>query len=173
MGVLTRPLGWRATRWRATTGRYQIGRESKGGILTLYIVEVMEEVENIRMAVEETPLSHMRLYCSLVLDLVPPLVNAQCNPKSHHSTQVTCIPKVKCAFCLLHLIGEFWNESATDLQSVLSIQQVLKTCTFTGSLTPKSKNHLTDPMTGKIIAYNRMVDTLGELIQIAEHALQS
>ncbi|KAI6012838.1 hypothetical protein BKA83DRAFT_2485847 [Pisolithus microcarpus] len=128
----------------------------------------------------------MRLYCSFVLDLVPPLVNAQCNPKIHHSTQVTCILKVKCAFCLPHPVGEFWNESATDLQFVLSIQQVKKTRTFTGSLTPKSKNHLTDPMTGKIIvsavseemrifaqAYNRMLDTLGELIQIAEHALQS
>ncbi|KAI6115079.1 hypothetical protein EDD16DRAFT_1520801 [Pisolithus croceorrhizus] len=45
-----------------------------------------------------------------------------------------------------------------------------RTSAFTDSLTPKSKNHLTDPMTGKIIlsavseAYNRMLDTLGELI---------
>ncbi|KIK24302.1 hypothetical protein PISMIDRAFT_10303 [Pisolithus microcarpus 441] len=51
---------------------------------------------------------------------------------------------------------------------------------------PLSKNRLTDPMTGKIIlsavseemrifaqAYNCMLDTMGELIQIAEHALQS
>ncbi|KAI6116500.1 hypothetical protein F5141DRAFT_1213099 [Pisolithus sp. B1] len=51
---------------------------------------------------------------------------------------------------------------------------------------PIPLNHLTDPMTGKIIlsavleemrifvqAYNRTLDTLGELIRIAEHALQS
>ncbi|KAI6011717.1 hypothetical protein BKA83DRAFT_4501949 [Pisolithus microcarpus] len=51
---------------------------------------------------------------------------------------------------------------------------------------PLSKNRLTDPMTGKIIlsamleemrifaqAYNQMLDTLGDLIRIAEHALQS
>ncbi|KAI5982125.1 hypothetical protein EDD15DRAFT_2203252 [Pisolithus albus] len=43
---------------------------------------------------------------------------------------------------------------------------------------PQSKNHLTDPVTGKIIlsavseAYNRMLDTLGTVIQIAERALE-
>ncbi|KAI6027205.1 hypothetical protein EDC04DRAFT_2899222 [Pisolithus marmoratus] len=51
---------------------------------------------------------------------------------------------------------------------------------------PIPLNHLTDPMTGKIIlsavlqemqnfaqAYNRMLDTLATMIQVAEHALQS
>ncbi|KAI6094159.1 hypothetical protein EDD16DRAFT_1722108 [Pisolithus croceorrhizus] len=52
--------------------------------------------------------------------------------------------------------------------------------------TPIPLNHLTDPVTGKIIlsavleemkifaqAYNRMLDTLGTVIQVAERALQS
>ncbi|KAI6100294.1 hypothetical protein F5141DRAFT_1215849 [Pisolithus sp. B1] len=51
---------------------------------------------------------------------------------------------------------------------------------------PIPLNHLTDPVTGKIIlsavpeemkifaqAYNRMLDTLGTVIQVAERALQS
>ncbi|KAI5981456.1 hypothetical protein EDD15DRAFT_2203960 [Pisolithus albus] len=57
-------------------------------------------------------------------------------------------------------------------------------CTSTGPLTPKLQNHLTDS-TGKITisavsedmrpfaqAYNRMLDILGEVISVAERALQ-
>ncbi|KAI5990962.1 hypothetical protein EDD15DRAFT_2197750 [Pisolithus albus] len=58
-------------------------------------------------------------------------------------------------------------------------------CTSTGPLTPKLQNHLTDS-TGKITisavsedmwpfaqAYNRMLDILGEVISVAERALQN
>ncbi|KAI6164102.1 hypothetical protein EDD17DRAFT_1506950 [Pisolithus thermaeus] len=109
--------------------------------------------------------------------------------QSDHASPSMWMKKEKRASSLRHPTGSLLSKSAIDLQCFLStyrlrpftrvLPALLSLFLFHFVTNPHSKNHLTDPVTGKIIlsavpeAYNRMLDTLGTVIQVAERALQS
>ncbi|KAI6014272.1 hypothetical protein BKA83DRAFT_4129929 [Pisolithus microcarpus] len=72
------------------------------------------------------------------------------------------------------------EQSLSYLGVLIPLVGLTRAHSSTGPLTQKLKNHLTDPMTGKIIemqtfaeAYNRMLGALRRVVQIAKRGLES